>query len=675
MRKGGGSRGEITVFLSLCLLCVFALLCMLAESARMAGSRYYFQTAVNGALDNLFSRYHRELWREYRILGLPYKSERELEESLCSCVGRYLETDNWYPMELETVEISDCERLTDRGGDLLAAEIRDYMKYGVWSGLRIPPEQGETFLKDIMEAAGAGSMGDIFGEQAREVRRLERVVEKIADCVSSQESLAGTVATQLAADDADGFRSAAGAFRREAGRMDGLMAEYASRAERLKEKMAETEAEFARVKDDLQGGRARIFEAQMEPYRAYVEEDGERLREIREQWDRGKANLELLERTGSMVDELEAAWETALAEYEAAKAEYEAAEAEREAAKAEDGAGEGADGALPEEYLPAPERPELSLAGAAGLWGGFAHSTLSLERGNGDKEKEGLLERVREMAGKSLMELVLPADMSVSAAAVPLSGLPSREIAGESERTPDPVERVLMHEYCGHFFTNALSAEEKPLRYESEYLLYGKESDRANLETLGTRLLMVRQGLNLIHILADPAKRDEARGLALLIVGAAGIAPLVEITAFLVMGVWAVGEAVMDLRTLFAGGKVPLWKQDGDWQLSLDGLLEMGAERTCPETETGQRGFGYEEYLKLLMFLTDHQDLQMRMLDLMQMNLQRKETGFAIRNCAYRVDICGKACGKPLFFRLPFVERSVGRAENYPLEAPAGRAY
>ena len=90
--------GQITVFLSMCLVCVAALICVMLESARLAGSRYYFQVAVNGGLDTLFSRYHRRLWEEYRILALEYGSSEELEKDLETYVSPYLETENWYPM-------------------------------------------------------------------------------------------------------------------------------------------------------------------------------------------------------------------------------------------------------------------------------------------------------------------------------------------------------------------------------------------------------------------------------------------------------------------------------------------------------------------------------------------------------------------------------------------------
>ena len=40
---------------------------------------------------------------------------------------------------------------------------------------------------------------------------------------------------------------------------------------------------------------------------------------------------------------------------------------------------------------------------------------------------------------------------------------------------------------------------------------------------------------------------------------------------------WAYGEAIMDIRTLISGGKVPLVKNAEDWKLSLSGLMQLGS--------------------------------------------------------------------------------------------------
>ena len=47
--------GQITVFLSLILICVCGLLCGLLESARTAAARCYVEIAACSAMDSLFS--------------------------------------------------------------------------------------------------------------------------------------------------------------------------------------------------------------------------------------------------------------------------------------------------------------------------------------------------------------------------------------------------------------------------------------------------------------------------------------------------------------------------------------------------------------------------------------------------------------------------------------------
>ena len=83
---------------------------------------------------------------------------------------------------------------------------------------------------------------------------------------------------------------------------------------------------------------------------------------------------------------------------------------------------------------------------------------------------------------------------------------------------------------------------------------------------------MIRQGINLIQILSDTEKREAAQSLAAVITGIIGIAPLVEVMSCFIMTVWAMGEALEDVRCLMAGGNVPLWKSADEWKLSLEGF-------------------------------------------------------------------------------------------------------
>ena len=80
-------RGEITVFLSLTLICVLSLVLGLVESARTAGARLYLRMASDSAVSSVMSYYNRHLWDRYQLLFLEYESEAAIKETF----GRYLE--------------------------------------------------------------------------------------------------------------------------------------------------------------------------------------------------------------------------------------------------------------------------------------------------------------------------------------------------------------------------------------------------------------------------------------------------------------------------------------------------------------------------------------------------------------------------------------------------------
>lgn len=104
----------------------------------------------------------------------------------------------------------------------------------------------------------------------------------------------------------------------------------------------------------------------------------------------------------------------------------------------------------------------------------------------------------------------------------------------------------------------------------------------------------------------------------------------------------------------------------------------MGKEQCCPDNQERNqegRGFTYETYLKLLLLMEDAGEKQMRMLDMIQINIQREEPGFCLNRCAYKLNIRGKAHGKHVFFAIPIVENFVRGEHGYPLEAAAEKAY
>lgn len=640
-------RGEITVFLSLSMLCVFALLCVMLESARTAGSRYYFQMAVNGALDMLFSQYHGELWRKYRLLGF-YGEREALVRGMEHGVEAYLETENWYPLRLKDLECMGYQTLTEKGGDNFAEEAEKYMEYGVWTNFTVGLEEGETVLFDIKEAAAAGVAATDYDVQERLVQKVEQAVMKLYDCVKEQEKASEDIAQELNDDQPERFRSAARRFLREEKRMDGLFQAYERQAEALKKQISESDAAWNKTGEQIRDEYQRLFEEQKNLFSVYVRSEEERRTALLKQCRKGKDNVGLLEQVTMLVEELEEEYERELAEYEADR-EHES-------------------------------EPSLSLREAAGRWQEYAFTELSYEREKGDREKRDFLEQVRKMVRGDLLELVLPEGSRVSKAALPLKNTPSENRKEPSETGFLLKRQILLGEYGAEYFLSYGSETNGPVQYELEYVLQGALEDRENLEKTVSQIFLMRQGVNFLQILQDGAMRQEARGLAAVITGAAGLSLLTDICACFIMGVWAMGETLMDLRVLMRGGAVPLWKRKEEWKLSLEGLLHMGERKKLSETEEGfhdrrEGVLDYRDYLKLLLLMEDVRDKQMRMLDVIQMNIRRKEEGFLLEKCVSQVDIRGTACGKHLFFTLPFVENMVGEAEGYLLTAECSRAY
>lgn len=623
MRKSG----EITVFLAMILVSVCALLCGLAESVRTAGARNYLRMTVDSSMDSLMAQYHRELWRQYRILGLEYENQNELEQEMGAFMTPYMNAENWYPMKLSRIETKDMTVLTQAQGRYLEQEILDYMKYGLldtnWDEL---DESGaKELLETWKEGGSVNRVSELYSAHTKEAVKLEKALENINSRLVNQKQYWEQGRLRLEQLDGSGFISQAKKMIKELEKLPGLVEVYEKRADKLERSLRESRAKFEAEEDISPQVRAAL-EDEIAQYEAYVAQDGERRMEVvrlkeyatvRIRWIQG-----VISEAEAVMDYIDS-WEP-----------------------------EDEDDELDEEEL---WRPVLSR------WEGYGMLSLEIEFGVKDKEKEGFLEQISSMVSGGLLELVLPQGTVVSGRRLELDACPSRTVNTDSEKEQDGLLagvknlfwRLLVGEYDIRFFKGFKKEMEDDSFYELEYIIHGMELDRENLAGVAGRLVALREGLNLIHIFSDPGKRQEARELALAIVGGTGILPLVSLTAFFIMSVWALGEALVDVRTLLDGGKVPILKTNSDWRLGLDQLLTIGRDKSLGQSEgleSGTRGPDYKGYMRLLIFGEYGSDLLYRMMDVMQLNIGKEQRGFSISRCACRVDMRAVVSGKHVFF-------------------------
>lgn len=630
--------GQITIFISMVMMCVFALLCCLVESARTEGARWYLRMAASSSMDSVFGQYHRPLWDSYRLLFLEFESPEEPVRDFFVYLKPYLETENWYPMSAEGAQTEEMLTVTDDQGKYLEREILDYMSYGIWN-LDFDAETASSLWDSITEADAVRDIAVSYRGHANRAIRLERALESVSESLNKQEALKSRGISALQNYDGPAFRDAAKRLIRELGRMPGLVAGYQKQADELAYKLAESRREFSVQAGVLSQPMQELLDQEIRQYEAYTAQDGEHRQEI--------GQIEVW--AASQIPYIEALIEEAL-EVEHVIDTWDDDDEE------DDG-------------------PDL-----AALWNPIRHSfqTVSVPRisfvhGIADKEKESRMKQAEAMLGSSLLELVIPAEREVSRAVLDLTDAPSAAGSWQSETRNDPLtDHVIVNEYCGMYFPSFLSNAEN---YEMEYLLAGKKTDRENLEQTVSRLMAVREGLNLIHLLSSPEKRAEANNLAAVITGAGAVTPLILVVTFFILCVWAMGESVMDIRGLLAGNGVTILKTGQTWTLTLEKLLTMGSSRDIG-TGGGEDGFRYLSWLKFLLIIEDMTRQNFRIMDMIQKNIRQNQDDFRIRNCVYQVRIKTRICGKHVFFALPFVEKLTGGGDlGYPMDIVTERSY
>lgn len=263
---------------------------------------------------------------------------------------------------------------------------------------------------------------------------------------------------------------------------------------------------------------------------------------------------------------------------------------------------------------------------------------------------DGIVDFFDSLAGNGILNLVIASEGSISDAAINCkeyvgyraehkninkgSGLPEY-----IEKPEGIVNELMFDEFLLEKY--GFYGEEKEnshLQYQIEYILYGRDSDISNLRECAERLFMLRCVSNYLYLTSiDTAKYKEAKAVSVAISALICLPEIAEVLTQIIVVVWAMAEAVVDVKSLYDGGKIPLIKAKGDWQLGLTGILSgvlrLG-EKNKDMTQTS--GISYEGYLRILLgVMLQKGDKVMRSMDIVEMDI-RKTAG----NDSFRIDQC-----------------------------------
>lgn len=284
---------------------------------------------------------------------------------------------------------------------------------------------------------------------------------------------------------------------------------------------------------------------------------------------------------------------------------------------------------------------------------------------------ENPLDIVNSLKTEAILKLVVKDYEYISDEEVNLNNMPSKRSLKKGDGSiskiniDQTISKVLYNEYMFEKFPHALSKNTSfGLKYQIEYILCGKPSDKKNLEGVVNKLLLIREGINFAYLLTDTVKREEAFTLATALVGYLGVPALVLIVQGALLLAWAFAESVIEVRSLLSGKKVSLIKNADNWNLSLDNMVNLKDELDSGKNDSS--GLTYEQYLKILVYTTKKSKKVWRSIDMIENSIREKNKSkyFKIDNCTQEFNTKVNFNINNVFMSMPF-SFSVKNTQGY----------
>ncbi len=684
-------KGYITVYLSLVLIVILAVLFTTLESARISGSRMRYQVITLLGLESIFADYYTPLLKEYGLLFLNSSYQTDNRNEYENRLNQYIEYNlypnkelllkgnNLYRSTIKSIDILESTLATDYSGDVMEEELINYMEYAM-------PADSVMW---ILEKAGLVDESKVVKKFFDDLSDIHGKAEKVDKTVHSISELVLKIRTSE-----DDFTENA----------DGLKEKLLDLEELYNmETMAESDEELARyhnkiisVESSVRKNLNSILKEQKklnsqtksavkkeEEYKKWTERFMEDLSLVEADIHEDFADLSN-EMQGSILEEIES-----MKIFSGGQSDYYEVEEVGKLLKANESILETNIQSLSSFQGSISEGDIGSLISTLeqckSSMGRYNKENLKINYNDEELENNNgnLLEEIARLVEDGIYSLVIPGELEVSKKEIPCEGLLSLDMPkGNSKKEVllEVVGRTLLtNEYVIKKFGNILDVkEEKALDYEVEYILAGNASDQENLKEIINKLLGIREGMNLMYLFSDSGKKQEAEMLAISLVGFTGMYGLIKVTQLLILAAWAFVESIIDIKELLAGNAVELVKNSRDWKMSLSGFIEFfsnGSSKEGLQTNT-KKGLKYVDYLRLLLLSEKRETKLYRIMDLIQENIRKSyDVKFYMKNCIYSLEVVATYGTEPMFLAIPFMKGYVGNGQRYEFSIKKAYSY
>ena len=636
-------RSSITIYLTLMLVLVMALICTLIESGRVSAMNARLRSITYMAADSCFAEFAEPLFSDYGVMFL-WCDEAEFTEKFNGYVTQNLSLDGTearndimlYGMQHVQTECSGVTWATDQNGEVFAKQVESYMKYHL----------AEEAVEKLLEHTSFFEQSEHIQYFMDRIQDYKKIFIKVEDHVSNIQKRIEK-AKDLAADPKGIFNE-----------LEKLLDQY--------DENTDVQADFSRRVNDLRKTGKEISECltdinkETEKYYESVAEAKVKVDEIEEELEEKKESYdkEIYNVIKEEVDDIKTKSADTNADYYHVIGNETTVNSYLSKLDGLEQFCTFAQTPLSEDNL---SEYKKQIAFYRDQFSDFDLGALSvaLNMEQTVQEDDGFLDAINEILSSGFLGFLAG---EVSEKETDQASFPSITVgkvaAEDTEEEKESLlnlaaNKALFTEYILEHLGNYLEKKENSvLDYEAEYVLGGKKADKDNLSSVLGKIVLIRSGLNLISLLQDGEKRSETYALASGIIGFTGQPILIKIMQLLIISAWSAAESLTDVKALLEGKKVPILKKGDDWNLSLEGIKNFSEEMITGKD--CKQGLTYKDYLRVLLLMQNRKKQYFRTMDILQANMCANENGnFRFKDSIAAVTVRTEYVANILFPTLP----------------------
>lgn len=620
-------KASVTIFLSLVITVVIVVVCTVIESARISVSQMEGKAATYMAVESVFAGYGKQLYQDYGIL-LAWE-----QEPLGNQVTRYMQDNinmadldfknyDFSNMEIESVNILKQKYATDKEGDLFVKQVVDYAKYIV--GI----DAVNKLISDSEEENNNK-------ETCNEIKENSNVTNIANDVSEEMIGIVEKINTQI---------------------------DELKKTEKLKGKMSAVFQKF----DDLKANITANITGQNQNQNIHN-------KKVKKFWNKYKKLKSVLKIEDTLISKTLTDMDTYVEKKNAIEKEmngdfsgYEDyIESDRESLKVikesieEILTASNVDADINQSNISEIEKMLDKVKS-------IEKSLWNLKKGNSNddaKEEKNLYERAKSLISDGVLGIVLEDVNNISTMQIRNLNLPTTlETDGnkKADLIKDITNKGIFVKYIELYFNNYAKISEygnddTALKYEMEYILNGNLNDKDNLTETIKKLVEVRNLSNGAYLITDGEKMKEITTLAETVATAIGMPFLTPVAQAVIIEAWALTEAVIDVRQLLNGEKVPIVKNSENWNSSIKNI------GTFEDGRKNNTGLTYTQYLQTMIMTQKTKNTVFRTMDLVQVNMQKRyNKDFLISECFGMCEVEANLRIEPVFTSLPIVSYLIG---------------